>query len=146
MKEIMKKLIVGLTILLTFASASATAGEEEDIQKAVVAAEAWLTLVDQGKFAESWDQAASTMQNGIGKPKWVQAVGNVRTPIGALRSRILMKDADAPKMAKLPVGDAVIIQFTSAFERLAPAIETVTPFRETDGSWKVSGYYIKPAK
>ena len=58
MIEIMKKIIFGLTILLTFASTSATAGEEEDIQKAVVAAEAWLTLVDQGKFAESWDRAA----------------------------------------------------------------------------------------
>ena len=101
MIEIMKKFIVGLTILLTFASTSATAGEEEDIQKAVVAAEAWLTLVDQGKFAESWDRAASTTQTGISKPKWVQVVGNVRTPIGGLRSRMLMKDANAPKLAKL---------------------------------------------
>ena len=140
----MKNIVAGLALVLAFSSVTAMAGEEEDINQAVAAAQAWLTVVDAGKFGESWDNAASTFQKGISKPKWVQAVGNVRAPIGAVKSRILMKDANAPKLAKLPVGDAVVIQFATVFEKLAPALETVTPFREQDGTWRVSGYYIKP--
>jgi hypothetical protein len=36
-----------------------------------------------------------------------------------------------------------IIQYDAQFEHKDSAIETVTPLLETDGSWKVSGYFIK---
>ena len=35
------------------------------------------------------------------------------------------------------------LQFESSFENKKQAIETVTPMREKDGKWKVSGYFIK---
>ncbi len=140
----MKKFALGLTFILATFGTAASAGEEEDINQAVEAAQSWLAIVDAGKYGESWDLAATALQKGIEKTKWEQAVGNVRKPIGAVKSRIVMKGADAPKLAKLPIGDAVVIQFATAFDKLAPAIETVTPFREQGGAWKVSGYYIKP--
>jgi hypothetical protein len=37
----------------------------------------------------------------------------------------------------------VVIQFNTRFENKAAAIETVTPMHEKDGSWRVSGYFIK---
>ena len=140
----MKKFAAGLTFVLAVLANAVTAGEEDDINQAVTAAQSWLTIVDAGKYGESWNRAATTFQKGIAKPKWEQVVGNVRIPIGAVKSRILMKGASAPKMATLPAGDAVVIQFATSFEKLAPAVETVTPYREQDGSWRVSGYYIKP--
>ena len=141
----MKKLCAGLALILTMAVTAAAAGEEEDVSQAVLAAQSWLAIVDAGKFDESWERAATTFQKGITKAKWQQAVGNVRMPIGAVKSRILMAGGGALKVVKLAVGDAVVIQFATSFEKFAPAIETVTPFREQDGSWKVSGYFIKPA-
>ena len=42
-----------------------------------------------------------------------------------------------------PDGEYVIIQFESAFEHKASAIETVTPMRDKDGQWRVSGYFLK---
>ena len=33
--------------------------------------------------------------------------------------------------------------FDAQFENKAAAVETVTPMREKDGSWRVSGYFIK---
>lgn len=140
----MNKFAAGLTFVLALAADAVAAGEEEDVGQAVAAAQSWLAIVDAGKFSESWDRAATTFQKGITKAKWEQAVGNVRTPIGAVKSRIVMKGKDAPRLINLPVGDAVVIQFATSFEKLAPTIETVTPFRESDGSWKASGYYIKP--
>ncbi len=141
----MKKFVAGFSLALILVVGAVQAGEEEDISQAVAAAESWLAIVDAGSFAESWDGAATTFQTGISKAQWLQAVGKVRTPIGAVRSRMLMKGNDAPRVAKLAGGDAVVIQFATAFDKLAPTIETVTPFREPDGSWKVSGYYIRPA-
>ncbi len=42
-----------------------------------------------------------------------------------------------------PDGEYVVIQFDTQFENKAAAVETVTPMREKDGSWRVSGYFIK---
>lgn len=141
----MKILATALTFVLAFIAPPATAGDAEDVSQAVAAAQSWLPIVDAGRFSESWDLASVNFQKGITKPAWVQAVGNVRKPIGKLKSRIVMQGVDAPKVAKLPEGTAVIIQFATVFDKLAPAIETVTPFCEPDGTWKVAGYYIKPA-
>jgi hypothetical protein len=41
-----------------------------------------------------------------------------------------------------PEGEYVVIQYETQFEHKAGAIETVTPLREKDGSWRVSGYFI----
>jgi hypothetical protein len=37
----------------------------------------------------------------------------------------------------------VVIQFDTRFENRPLSMETVTPMREKDGSWKVSGYFIR---
>jgi len=43
-----------------------------------------------------------------------------------------------------PDGEYVVIQFETLFEKKKDrAIETVTPVMDTDGKWRVSGYYIK---
>ncbi len=141
----MKIFATALTIILALSAIPATAGDEEDVSQAVAAAQSWLPIIDAGRFGESWDLASINFQKGITKPAWIQAVGNVRKPIGTLKSRIVMQGVDAPRVAKLPEGTAVIIQFATVFDKLAPAIETVTPFREPDGTWKVAGYFIKPA-
>ena len=42
-----------------------------------------------------------------------------------------------------PDGEYVVIQFDTSFENKKAAIETVTPMMDQDGTWRVSGYYIK---
>jgi ribosomal protein S17E len=37
----------------------------------------------------------------------------------------------------------VVIQFKTSFEHNPDAVETVTPMKDSDGQWRVSGYYIK---
>jgi len=36
-----------------------------------------------------------------------------------------------------------VIQYESVFANKKSAVETVTPMLEPDGTWHVSGYYIK---
>jgi Protein of unknown function (DUF4019) len=45
-----------------------------------------------------------------------------------------------------PAGEYVVIQYETQFEHKANAIETVTPLREKNGSWKVSGYFISKVR
>jgi hypothetical protein len=42
-----------------------------------------------------------------------------------------------------PDGEYVVIQFTTSFDGKAVATETVTPMKDPDGHWRVSGYYIR---
>jgi hypothetical protein len=36
-----------------------------------------------------------------------------------------------------------IVSFQTPFENKKAAVETVTPMLDTDGQWRVSGYYIR---
>ena len=42
-----------------------------------------------------------------------------------------------------PDGEYVVFQFDTQFERKRAAVETVTPMCDPDGSWRVSGYFIR---
>jgi hypothetical protein len=42
-----------------------------------------------------------------------------------------------------PDGEYVVFQFDTQFEHKRAAVETVTPMRDPDGSWRVSGYFIR---
>jgi hypothetical protein len=42
-----------------------------------------------------------------------------------------------------PDGEYAVIQFETSFANKKSAIETVTPMKDPDGKWRVSGYFIK---
>lgn len=114
---------------------------------AVAAMEKWLKIIDEGKYAKSWDEAAASFQKALTSEKWVEALASVRTPLGALESRRLasatyQKDVPLPEGGTLS-GEFVIVQFETAFANMKYTVETVT-FELQDGSWKASGYFIKP--
>jgi len=42
-----------------------------------------------------------------------------------------------------PDGEYVVVQYQTIFTHKKEAVETVVSAREKDGSWKMSGYFIK---
>ena len=42
-----------------------------------------------------------------------------------------------------PDGKYVILEYESAFEKKSSAVETVVPMVDPDGTWRVSGYFIR---
>ncbi|WP_315652717.1 DUF4019 domain-containing protein [Roseateles aquae] len=115
----------------------------EDIGRAQAAATQWLALSDGGQYAASWDQAAAVFQQSISKAKWEEALKAVRSPLGALKSRTMKSATWTKALPGAKGGPFLVVQYDSEFEHKAGAVETVTPMREADGSWKVSGYFIK---
>jgi hypothetical protein len=106
-------------------------------------AESWLALVDRQKYGESWDAAAKFFQDNVARDTWRDALGAARGPLGKPVSRSVKSAETRTSLPGAPDGKYVIIQFDTSFEHKKSAVETVTPMQETDGSWKVSGYFIK---
>ena len=106
-------------------------------------AAAWLVLVDQQKYGESWDAAAKLFQDTVARDTWKDALGAARGPLGRLVSRRVKSAESRTSLPGAPDGKYVIIQYDTTFEHKKSTVETVTPMQEADGSWKVSGYFIK---
>jgi hypothetical protein len=117
------------------------ADKPEDAAQA--AAESWLKLVDEGKYAASWEQAAKVFKGAVKQADWSQMAAGVRTPLGKLVSRKLKSREYKEKLPGAPDGRYVVIQYDTVFEHKASAVETITPMADPDGVWRVSGYFIR---
>ncbi len=121
-------------------AAPAAAAPEVEAQHV---AERWLADVDGAKFAESWMGAASAFRSAIDQPGWVKAVTSVRGPLGVVKSRALRSAHFTTSVPGAPEGQYVVITYDTAFEKRPQSVETVTPTKDTDGQWRVSGYFVK---
>lgn len=139
----MKKLVLVVALVLSLVVSSAGAGGNDAVAGAERSAEAWLALTDGAKYAESWDAASSMFKAAVSKADWEKAMKAVRAPLGALGARKIKSATFTTTLPGAPDGEYVVIQFDTQFENKAAAIETVTPMREKDGSWRVSGYFIR---
>lgn len=133
--------IVFLSVLLISVSIVKADSAKEEV--AVSEALKWLSEVDDGKYADSWNNAAELFKSAVKKDQWVQSLQAVRKPLGNLVSRETMRATYKTSLPGAPDGQYVVIQFQAAFENKKAAIETVTPMLDKDGNWRVSGYYIK---
>jgi hypothetical protein len=124
------------------AAAPLTAADKPE-DAAQPAAESWLKLVDDGKYEASWDEAAKLFRDAVTKEQWAQAARGARGPLGKLVSRKVKSRQYTETVPGAPDGKYVIIQYDTSFERKASAVETVTPMLDPDGTWRVSGYYIR---
>jgi serine/threonine protein kinase len=110
----------------------------------------WLAIVDSGKYAESWELAADSFQRTINKEEWVARLEKVRRPLGKVISRKLrsITYSYSRKMRSLKdaaVGTRLETKFNTSFDGLLAAVETSTCSKQPDGSWRITGYHIRPA-
>lgn len=135
--------LLSAVVLVQPASAQdAPVATQATTQAAVKAAESWLALADAGAYADSWRQGAALFRAAVTEQGWDQALRAARAPYGAVKARVLVAAQYTRKLPGAPEGDYVVIQYRTEFAA-KPGVETVTPMREADGSWKVSGYYIR---
>jgi hypothetical protein len=113
------------------------------VHAAQQAAESWLRLTDSGQYGPSWDGAAQFFKGAVTKDQWVKSITAVRGPLGTLKVRALQSAQHTKALPGAPDGDYVVLQYGTSFENKRSAIETITPMLESDGRWRVSGYYIK---
>ncbi len=132
-------LLIGATML-----PSATAADEAAATKAASsAAEDWLKLVDQGDYQGSYVQASRASKSMVSAEQWSQGIGAGRKLLGAVISRQQKSATYTTSLPGAPDGQYVVIKYDTSFEKKKSAVETIVPMMDTDGHWRVSGYFIK---
>lgn len=137
------KFVVLLSCLSLIVCTQALLADEAAEKAAQAAAEKWLALVDQGQYTESWGTATSYFKNAVPETQWLQSMKGARQPLGKVISRTLKSAMFTTSLPGAPDGQYVVIQYSTSFENKASAVETVTPMRDPDKQWRVSGYFIK---
>jgi hypothetical protein len=125
---------------------NADAAEDEHpiaVEKATKVANAWLKLVDAGKYKLTWEQAPEVFRNHVSPDQWEAKVRDTRKPLGALLSRKFKSATFQNDVPGAPPGEYVIVEYDTSFENKKDAIETVTPMRDKEGAWQVAGYFIR---
>jgi Protein of unknown function (DUF4019) len=136
-------------VILVFAIAAIAANRaraqtsSDNVAQARNAAEEWLNLIDKGDYRQSWINAASFFKDRVTMDEWEQQVGGVRDSLGIMTSRKFKSAKFVTSMPGAPDGKYVVLQYNTSFAHKKAAIETVTPMMDTDGEWRVSGYYIR---
>jgi len=132
-----------VVIVSTLSVVPAVSGNAEKVTGAILSAEQWLAMVDEGNYARSWKEAAELFRDAVTQGQWEQSLHGVRKPLGKLMSRKVTTTTYRTSLPGAPDGEYVVVEFTSSFEKKKSAVETVTPMMDKDGKWRVSGYYIK---
>jgi hypothetical protein len=132
-----------LFLALLACTATIAQAQQKPEQLAQQSAQSWLVLVDSGKYADSWHEAASLFKSHVSKEQWRNMIAATRNPLGKTLSRKLKSTSYTKTLPGAPDGDYVVIQYDTRFEHKQSATETITPMLDKDGKWRVSGYFIK---
>jgi Protein of unknown function (DUF4019) len=135
---------IGLGIVLMAALAVAIPAHAQSPEDAAqAAATQWLTLLDNGQYAATWEQAAQVFKRAVTLAQWEQAVSRAREPFGKFVSRKVKSRTFATALPGAPDGKYVTVVFESAFERKAAAVETAVMTLDPDGAWRIAGSFIR---
>lgn len=138
------RIVRALGLLLLLLPVHTVWAEETDrLALSREAAVAWLALIDRGEIERSWSAASSLFQQAVSTADWKRALRGARGPLGAFQQRSFLAANYSTSLPGAPDGEYVVMQFKASFGRKAEAVETVTTMLESDGAWRVSGYFIR---
>ena len=123
------------------AVADSNSGNQKDAMPAI---QAWLKLMDNGDYGQSWETAADTFHEAVTKSDWTDKSKEIRQPLGEVLSRKLTSAEPSRTLPGMPDGSYIVAKFGTAFANFKPATETVTFALADDGQWKAVGYLIEP--
>jgi hypothetical protein len=121
----------------------AGAANQAAVEQATKAAESWLKLLDNGAYRACYQQASQIVKDHLSEEEFVHQFSTARKPLGAVVSRKLKVAQYATSLPGAPDGQYVVMEYDTSFANKKSATETVTPMLDSDGQWRVSGYYIK---
>lgn len=133
------RLIIAALLTITAATPGLAQTPKKNVATAATPApddraRAWLVLVDDKNYTQSWTQAGAAFKNRQKADVWAKDELAKREPLGAVASRSL-------KSIDLSRNTVAVIRYDTVFAHKASAVETVTMAFE-NGSWVVTEYSI----
>ena len=110
--------------------------------RAAPSGEAWLNLIDNGKYADSWKEASTFFRSRVSEKAWVRMVQGARSPLGARVSRKQQNIMFTKTLPGAPDGSYAVMVFQTSFQNKASATEQLTVMADGD-QWRAAGYFIR---
>ena len=122
----------------TGGGSDATAGGSlADAAAAARAAEAFLTLIDESRWAESYAATGTQFRKLNSLERWTELSEKVRPPLGTVLTRNLVTNEFVPA----PPEGYQLVKFASSYADGTNQVESVSLEWE-DGAWRVVGIVI----
>ena len=137
-------LILGLLAMTTLSpdgattQPAATQAQAPQDAELVQKARDFLTLVDAGRWDESYRLFGPSFRNLNTPQVWASVSDKVRVPLGAVSSRQFLSQQELPA----PPAGYTVIKFRTDFAAKPNAVETVT-LEQGDAGWQVVGVTIE---
>lgn len=116
--------------------------DKNKAEAATAAATEFLQMVDSGRYADSWQITAKYLQKKVPLADWETKLMKIRDTFGPLAGRELEDLNFTAPAEELPEQEAILLEYDSRF-KLKAMNEIVTVVHDTDGSWRVVGYFIQ---
>ena len=135
-----------LSMILIHCGPSPVVAQKEEAAKE--AALEWLALVDDGEYADSWEQAGKLLQAAVTSEEWANAAQSARNQVATMlpgidfSTRGLITARYTEDIPNAPPGEYVIAQYAIS-QSGQKIIETVSLQLEGE-AWKVVGYFVQP--
>jgi uncharacterized protein (TIGR03067 family) len=113
---------------------------DETQQEAVKAAEAYLQVVDAGKFGSLRDMVSSMAKQQVTREQVAQTYQKLRDTFGKATRRTLHRVQVYDEFPGLPKGRYAGVQYKTDFERQQGLWESLLLNVDTDGQWRVNTY------
>jgi len=129
------------TIMLGLLLAIVAACTSDEIQTSPQsAAEAFLLLIDQGNYQESWSEASTWLRDNVDANQWAEHAGSYRNPLGIVEDRELNSVEFQDSLEDMPAGSYAFVIFDSSLADNGSTSEMVGLMLEDDSTWRVIGY------
>jgi hypothetical protein len=108
------------------------------------AAAEWLGLLDNHKYAESWNEAARVFQAGVTLEAWPRQAAALWDPSGNPTSRQLVDMHEVTDPAGVPPGSYTELRFECDCTLSGTIEEVILMVREGARGWRVASYRVEP--
>jgi D-alanyl-D-alanine carboxypeptidase len=100
--------------------------------------ENWLKSLDNGRFAENWEELSTELKAKYIKEKWQTALQPLIEKVGKIKTR-KFRNIDYSE----PEAEIVVVDTESSFTKLATTSEIVILKLEADKKWHIASYWVK---
>jgi hypothetical protein len=117
--------------------------ENTAVEAGSLAADSWLALLQAGDVAGTWESCSSLFRALVDAQQWRDSLARVDSIFGAPQERELLTSRYTTDVPGAPDGDYVVLENGARFQRKQEAVETVVVMLDTDGEWRVGGYFVR---
>lgn len=135
----MRRWISCMAISLSLLSGTVLAADQNTHE----AADRWVQTIDQGNFGQSWKDADAGFQANVSEIQWTQTLQQIAAQTGKMLKREFKSEEVKSDLPGAPAGKFKFVVYQTAFEKAPQVTETVVLIETKDGSWKVTGYFLK---